>query len=66
MPKHYKKGLTPIALARRLSANLHAVREHTPPKAPYGVHHAYRKNSPQVNATEAEATYANGTKTTSE
>ena len=64
MPKHYKKGLTPLALARRLSANLHAVREHTPPKAPYGVHHAYRKNSPQVNATKA--TYTNGTTTTTE
>ena len=38
-----KKGLTPLELARRLSANLHAVREHKPPRSNYGVHHGYRK-----------------------
>ncbi len=38
-----KKPLSPLDLARRLSANLHAVRETKPPAAPYGVHHGYRK-----------------------
>ena len=41
--KKKKQGLTPLELARRLSANLHAVREHKPPTSPYGVHHGYRK-----------------------
>ena len=37
------KPLSPLALARRLSANLHAVRETKPPPAHYGVHHGYKK-----------------------
>ena len=38
-----KKKPSPMALARRLSANLHAVRTTKPPSAPYRVHHGYRK-----------------------
>ena len=39
-----KKPPSPMELARRLSANLHAVRETRPPAAHYGVHHGYTKS----------------------
>ena len=38
-----QKPLSPMALVRRLGANLHAIRTTKPPSAPYRVHHGYRK-----------------------
>ncbi len=48
--------MSPLALARRLSQNLHAVRADVPPKARYGV--IEKDESPYVRAAAGHETAA--------